>query len=349
MWAGNLVLCLSLLQLSIQWEATNGTQQMILSAFANESRHAESTKGTQLLSEGNTNTRCPINGSLPGTDGGAPIQFVSIPKTGTSGLRNYIAMKATQRDIYFQNHDGPFPSNNFWEHRARIVMGHRFYGWAPGFLELKPLIVAVFREPIAFAVSLFDYMESARRWTHAADVTARIVPKIHGRLSMSENIEAGNLAVLGTVRDKQSIFLFANYCDCCAPGESANIPKELAEDGEIKYRFAYMQTYLGTYDFGGSLKCALRVLHALDCVGTLGNIRDFMIQLRWKTGWLGYPALMPHHNSHQKIGKNRSILTTKARLILEQEAEKGIDLHVYREAVQINNEKTRKAKKCLGL
>jgi len=128
-----------------------------------------------------------------------------------------------------------------------MVFGHRPIGWAPGFELRHPLYIVTLREPIAFALSLFDFIQRNSFKAHDRQRTS------FANKSFSENVVNENKEVLSYVRDKQSELL--EGLDRCA-----NTDKET---------------------------CVLSNLDKAHVVAVAERLDDVLIQLRWLTGWLG--------------------------------------------------------------
>lgn len=128
-----------------------------------------------------------------------------------------------------------------------MVFGHRPIGWAPGFELRHPLYIVTLREPIAFALSLFDFIQHNSFKAHDRQRAS------FANKTFSENVVSGNEEVLSYVRDKQSELL--KGLDGCA-----NTDKKT---------------------------CVLSNLDKAHVVAVAERLDDVLIQLRWVTGWLG--------------------------------------------------------------
>jgi hypothetical protein len=232
-----------------------------------------------------------------------------VAKTGGAAIQTFLRSEAKDKSITTQYHDGDFTGPEDWNRDACIVFGHRPVGWALGFDELKPVYVVTVREPVSFTVSLFDYISQHTFRVHAP------LRASFGNLTLSGNVLARNPDVLAFVRDKQSELLLG---------------------------------VRGCREQEPTATCAVRHLRSVDCVAVTDKLDDLLLQLRWRTGWLGvgHVAFPPVNRAP---GEARSALLPKARRALEAEAKDGADLAVYRVAQVLHEEKTARALNCLSI
>mmetsp|Transcript_58350 Transcript_58350/g.117208 ORF Transcript_58350/g.117208 Transcript_58350/m.117208 type:complete len:286 (-) Transcript_58350:57-914(-) len=233
-----------------------------------------------------------------------PIQYVHIAKTGGTAVQAYLRQAASEHHVHTQYRDGSFRGKKGWDMEACLVFGHRPIGWAPGFDLRRPLYVVTLREPISFAVSLFDFINRNAFRVHDKQRAS------FGNSSFSDNVVAHNQVVLNYVRDTQG---------------------ELLEG-------------VGGCGFVEKSLCVLAHLETAHAVVIAERLDDMLIQLRWKTGWLGvgvdaFPRLNDAHS--------KSHVTPSARRILEEAARHGVDTPLYRRALELHESLTNEARYCL--
>ena len=155
--------------------------------------------------------------------------------------------------------------------------------------------------------------------------------------------------VVSIVKDKQANFLFASDF-----GRRQCLQRNQRVD-ESQERM----TLTGSlFDPGatpwGSVDCALRLLDAVDCIAVAESLDDLLVQWEWRTGWLGWSARadnrgvahFPHAN--HIIKELKSNMTAGARAIIDDEAAQGIDIWLYRRAVDLSAARTAEATRCLS-
>ena len=321
---------------------------------------------------------------MPGHSGGRPVQFIHVPKTGGTSVQKLLHREVVALRVAFEVvsdrdlHEG---QKTTWKGATCVVFGHAPLGWSPGFQVRQPLYIAVFRDPVAFAVSSFDFIKvrASRDWVavEASSRPLRLPPRVcsrphqyhgvahadpvrdavhakFGNLSISDNVVGLNPVVLALVRDKQAAFLFGSSfgrkeCALHSPAYAALRHHEAPNAHALNLATFYDEEPLP----GGTAECALHLLSSVDLVGVTERLDDLLVQLRWRTGWMGMSAkvaangtaTVPHSNHIDLSFK--STLTPQAKLIMDREASKGIDSQVYRRAVELNKAKTEEAARCL--
>jgi len=293
----------------------------------------------------------PCFRGMPGRSGGRPIQYVHVPKTGGSSVRKLLLREVTAMRISHEiasDNDNFIGKQNTSVSTACVVLGHAHLGWGPDFLRRRPLYIATFRDPVGFAVSQFDYVRYRGHARH--DPVRDRAWAALGNRSLTENVLARNPVVLAFVRDKQASFLFGSSfarAECArngsAPASSLRAPV-----------FNLTTFYDAAPILGGGVACALHLLDAVDVVGVTEALDDLLVQLRWRTGWVGMSARggadgalhLPHSN-HIDPGF-KSVLAPAALAVLEAEAAEGIDRPVHRRAQELNAAKTAEAFRCLS-
>lgn len=125
-----------------------------------------SSKERQTRPRNTSNDECTPPWGSPGRAGGRPIQYVHVPKTGGASVQGFLREVARNYSIRVQYHDGPFVAPKSWDQSSCIVFGHRPFGWEVGFSSRQPFYVVTLRDPVALAVSLFDYVVSHKYKIH---------------------------------------------------------------------------------------------------------------------------------------------------------------------------------------
>lgn len=91
----------------------------------------------------------------PGTKNGIPLQFIHIPKTGGTTIQLYLK-RWFPKMFYMQNKvtdwDCPMGLN------AKVLVGHRGFGFCERFKERDMLYVVTLRDPLQRFVSQYDYI-----------------------------------------------------------------------------------------------------------------------------------------------------------------------------------------------
>jgi len=286
---------------------------------------------------------------LPGRNGGKPIEFIHVPKTGGSSVEITIKKIASLYNVKRQK-------NNLWitESDSCIITGHRPLRFDFNFNFRNPLKVIIFRNPVDFAVSFFDFVMFSKNKYYEQKNNNNITKSntIFNNSNLNENIISKNKMLMSFVHDKQSAFLFWSYlnhngeCDLALTNQYQYQENRSSSSKTISSDL-FSEKWYSDEPMGGSISCSLLLLETIDLVGITEKLDDLLIQLQYKTNWI-----VPNQNKFEyfnKLDNNlKSIITKENRNILIEESKNGMDLRVYERAVIISNEKTLHAKKCLN-
>jgi hypothetical protein len=229
-----------------------------------------------------------------------------------------------------------------------------------------PLYVVTFREPVRFAVSSFDFINFGETSKFHYDNNSS---PVFQSAVLSENIRQRNPILFSFLKDRQAGFLFWAFldkdknCRQSASSPSTTSSEVVATVGKnidpshftlsrapqqmlpLSYE-EFEKNWLSGEPLGGSLECAKDILDKIDVIAYTEKLDDLIVQLRFRTGWLGYQlSEMPKVNVMFK----KSNISSVEKEILKKEAKKkgGIDLPLYHYAVKLADEKTRQALSCM--
>jgi hypothetical protein len=264
---------------------------------------------------------------LPGRRGGIPIRYIHIPKSGGTSVEALFRSASFKLNITHQ-------TDSFWSDDANacMVSGHLPYS-----IHRRELTILTFRNPVSFAISFHDYMRSI----NAAN-NHHIVKFISSPLN--QLVSDRNSLLLSLLRDKQSAFLFWAFLN-----EHGACDENLSQTRDANTPSAYKfleEMWYSPEPLGGSLSCAISLLKKIDLVAYTERLDDLIIQMRFRTGWLGweYDSFSHVHGVDLPL---KSSVSDEAKMLMQEEAKSGIDLPLYQEVVKLADEKTRYALSCM--
>jgi hypothetical protein len=256
----------------------------------------------------------------PGTNSGARIQYIHIPKTGGTSIEK--AMWGWNHGVVFRNNhvniDGsnekcaPASPNYF------LLAGHRGYGFCKDIKESKRglFTFTALRDPVSRAISLYDMEKALKGKFFTRVFGTRPLKEWLREFNKTEKIEEGE-AFLRFMGSQQARFLCGYECF---------LPKNKSMNHE---------SYL--------LAKAKQNLPLVDAVGITERLNDIIPQLKLHLRWLpvGFRS-WPHNNER----RGHSDVDDQARAILASYSQ--TDMELYKMAEKIAKEKTNKAKDCLA-